>query len=91
MLKKMMLAGLVGLALTATYAEAGVRISFGINLPLFAPPPRPVYVVPAPIYVAPAPVYGPAPIYVRPAPAPVYVQPSPAPVYGQPAPIPIQR
>ena len=91
MFKKMMLAALVGLALTATYAEAGGRISFGIGIPLFAPPPRPVYVVPAPVYVAPAPMYAPAPIYVRPAPAPVYVQPSPAPVYGQPAPIPIQR
>jgi hypothetical protein len=90
MFKKMMLAALVGLALTATYAEAGVRISFGIGIPLFAPaPPRPVYVVPAPVYVAPAPMYAPAPIYVRPAPTPVYVQP--APVYAQPAPIPIPR
>jgi hypothetical protein len=79
-LKKLMLAALLGLTLSATYAQAGVRISFGIGIPLFvpfAPPPRPVYVAPAPVYVVP----GPAPVYVRPAPAPVYVQPSPAPVY----------
>jgi hypothetical protein len=89
MFKKMMSAALVVLALTATYAEAGVRISFGIGIPIFAPPPRPIYVVPAPVYVAPAPMYAPAPIYVRPAPTPVYLQP--APVYDQPAPIPIPR
>ncbi len=78
MFKKLILAALVGLTLSATYAQAGVRISFGIGIPLFvpiAPPPRPVYVMPAPVYVVPAP----APVYVRP--APVYVQPSPAPVY----------
>jgi hypothetical protein len=78
MFKKMMLAALLGLTLSATHAQAGVRISFGIGIPLFvpiAPPPRPVYVAPAPVYVVPAPVY------VRPAPAPVYIQPSPAPVY----------
>ena len=92
MFKKMMLAALIGLTLSATYVQAGVRISLGINLPIFAPfypPPRPVYVVPAPVYVAPAPMYAPAQIYVRPAPTPVYVQP--APVYAQPAPIPIPR
>jgi hypothetical protein len=89
MFKKMMLVALVGLVLTATYAEAGVRISFGINLPIFVPPPRPVYVAPAALYVAPAPVYAPEPIYVQPSPRPVYVQP--APVYGQPAAIPIAR
>ncbi len=87
MFKKMMLAALVGLALTATYAEAGVRLSIGIGIPLFAPPPRPVYVAPAPIYVVPAP----RPVYVQPAPRPVYVQPSPAPVYVQPSPVPIPR
>jgi hypothetical protein len=90
MFKKMMFVALVGLAMSATYAEAGVRISIGIGIPLFVPigpPPRPVYV--APVYVAPAPVYAPAPIYVQPAPRPVYVQP--APVYGQPAPVPIAR
>ena len=87
MFKKMMFAALIGLTLSATYAQAGVRISFGIGIPIFAPPPRPVYVAPAPVYVMPAP----APVYVRPAPAPVYVQPSPAPVYVQPAPVPVQR
>jgi hypothetical protein len=90
MFKKMMLVALVGLAMSATYAQAGVRISIGI--PLFvpiAPPPRPVYVAPAPVYVAPAPMYAPAPIYVQPTPRPVYVQP--AAVYGQPAPVPIAR
>jgi hypothetical protein len=88
MFKKMMLAALIGLTLSATYAQAGVRLSIGIGIPLFvpiAPPPRPVYV--APVYVVPAP----APVYVQPAPRPVYVQPSPAPVYVQPAPIPAQR
>jgi hypothetical protein len=88
--KKLMLAALLGLTLSATYAQAGVRISFRIGIPLFvpiAPPPRPVYVAPGPVYVVP----GPAPVYVRPAPAPVYVQPSPAPMYVQPAPIPITR
>lgn len=89
MFKKMVLAALVGLALTATYADAGVRISFGIGIPLFAPLPRPVYFVPAPVYVAPAPMYAPAPVYVQPAPRPVYVQPAPA--YVQPAPNPIPR
>ena len=88
MFKKMTLAALVGLAVSATYAQAGVRISIGIGIPIFAPPPRPVYVVPAPVYVAP-PVYALAPYYVQPAPRPVYVQP--APVYGQPAPVPIAR
>src|ERR1019366_441763 len=44
MFKKMMLTALIGLALTATYAEAGVRISFGIGLAIFVPPPRPGYV-----------------------------------------------
>jgi hypothetical protein len=96
MVKKLMLAALVALTLSAAHAEAGVRISFGIGLPIFAPPPRPVYVLSAPVYVAPAPVpvysrYAPAPIYVRPAPAPVYVQPSPAPVYVQPSSIPVPR
>ena len=92
MLKKLMLAALVGVTLSATYAQAGVRISFGIGLPIFAPPPRPVYVAPAPVYFVPPPVYYPstrAAIYVPP--APVYVQPSPAPVYVQPAPVPVQR
>jgi hypothetical protein len=83
MFKKVLCAALVGLAFTAQ-AHAGVRISLGINLPIFAPPPRPVVVVPAPVYVAPPPVYQ------RPAPAvivrPAYVQP--APVYVQPVPIP---
>ena len=90
MFKKMMLAALIGLTLSATHAQAGVRISFGIGLPIFVPfypPPRPVYVVPAPVYVVPASV----PVYVQPAPRPVYVQPSPAPVYVQPTPIPVQR
>ena len=96
MFKKLMLATLLGLALTATYTEAGVRINFGISLPIFAPPPRPVYVTSAPIYVVPAPApvyarYAPAPIYVRPSPAPVYVQPSAAPVCVQPSPVPIAR
>ena len=89
MLKKLMLVTLVGLTLSTTYAQAGVRISFGFGFPLFAPPPpRIVYVAPAPVYVvpAPAPVYvRPAPVYVQPSPAAVYVQPSPAPVY---APVP---
>jgi PXPV repeat-containing protein len=80
MFKKMMLVALVGLAMSATYAQAGARISIGIGIPLFVPigpPPRPVYVAPAPVYVAPAPVYAPAPTYVQPTPRPVYVQPAP--------------
>ena len=90
MFKKMMLAALIGLTLSATYAQAGVRLSIGIGIPLFvpiAPAPRPVYVAPAPVYVVPAP----APVYVQPAPRPVYVQHSLAPVYVQPAPISVQR
>jgi hypothetical protein len=80
MFKKTILAALIGFTLSATYAQAGVRLSIGIGIPLFAPPPPPriVYVAPAPVYVVPAP-------------RPVYVQPSPAPVYVQPAPIPVQR
>jgi hypothetical protein len=88
MFKKLMLAALVGLVLSASYAQAGVRISVGIGLPIIGPfyPPRPVYVVPAPVYVVPGPApvysgYAPGAVYVRPAPAPVYLQPSPAPVY----------
>jgi hypothetical protein len=90
MFKKLMLAVLVVLTVSATCAQAGVRISFGIGLPIIAPIPlRPVYVAPAPVYVVPAPapvypVYAPPRIYVGPAPAPVYVQPSPAPVSVQP-------
>jgi hypothetical protein len=90
MFKKMIIAALIGITLPATYAQAGVRLSIGIGIPLFvpvAPPPRPVYVAPAPVYVVPAP----APVYVQPAPRPVYVQPSPAPVYVQPAPVPVPR
>jgi hypothetical protein len=87
MFKNLMLAALIGLTLSATYAQAGVRFSIGIGIPFFAPPPRPVYVAPAPIYVVPAP----RPVYVQPAPRPVYVQPSPAPVYVQPAPVPVPR
>jgi hypothetical protein len=84
MFKKLLLAALIGWTLSASYAQAGVRISFGIGLPIFVPPPpRPIYVAPAPVYVVPAS----APVYVRP--APVYVQPAPA--YVQPAPVPVQR
>jgi hypothetical protein len=83
MFKKLTLAAaLLGLTLSGSYAQAGLRISIGIGLPIFAPPPRPVYVAPAPVYVAPAPVY------VRPTPPPVYVRPS---VYVQPAPYPVPR
>ena len=88
MFKKLMLAALVGLALSATHAQAGVRISVGIGLPVFGPfypAPRPIYVAPPPVYVVPAP----APVYVRP--APVYVQPYAAPVYVQPSPSPVPR
>jgi hypothetical protein len=99
MFKKMMLALLVGLTLSPACAQAAVRISIGIGLPIFAPccpRPRPVYVAPAPVYVvpAPAPVYartGPAPIYLQPAPAPVYVQPSPPAGYVQPSAFPVPR
>jgi len=83
MFKKLTLAAaLLGLSLSATQAHAGFRLSIGIGLPIFAPPPRPVYVAPAPVYVTPAPVY------VRPAPTPVYVRPS---VYVQPAPYSVPR
>jgi hypothetical protein len=91
MFKKWMLAALAGVMLSAPCAHAGVRISLGIGIPIFAPfyppppPPRPVYVVPAPVYVVPAQ----APVYVRPAPAQVVVQP--APVYVPAAPVPAQR
>jgi hypothetical protein len=82
MFKKLMLTALIGLTLAATGAQAGVRLSIGIGIPLFVPPPpRPVYVASAPVYVVPAP----APVYVQPAPRPVYVQPGPAPAYVQPS------
>jgi hypothetical protein len=89
MFKKIVFTALIGLALSGAYAQAGVRLNIGINIPLFpvAPPPRPVYVAPAPVYVAPAPV----PVYVQPNPRPVYLQPSPAAVYAQPVPVPAPR
>jgi hypothetical protein len=81
MLKKLVLAALVGLSLSAAHVQAGVRLSIGFSLPIFAPPPppRPVYVVPPPVYVVPAP----APVYVQPAPRPVNAPPAPA--YVQPS------
>jgi hypothetical protein len=93
MFKKMLVAALVAITawtISAVPAQAGVRLCFGIGLPIFVapPPPRPIYVAPAPVYVQPAPIYvqRAAPVYVQPGPAPVYVQPAPAPVYVQPAP-----
>ena len=83
MYKKFLMAAVLALTLSATYAQAGVRFNIGISLPIFAPPPRPVYVVPRPVYVVPAP----APVYVQP--APVYVQP--APVYVPSAPVVVPR
>jgi hypothetical protein len=86
MFRKIAITALIGLTLSAAYAQAGVRISIGI--PLFipiGPPPRPVYVAPPPVYIAPAPVY------VQPSPRPVYIQPSPGAVYAQPAPAPAPR
>src|SRR5262245_9978212 len=73
MIRKLVLALLLGLITTAGHAEAGVRLNIGFNIPLFYPRPRPVYVAPPPppVYVVPA-----APVYVR-SPAPVYVQPAP--------------
>src|SRR5262249_2934051 len=69
------------LALTGG-AQAGVRLSFGIGVPIYRPYHR-VYVAPAPLYVRPAVV---VPVYV--APAPVYYQPvqMAQPVYVAPAP-----
>ena len=87
MFKKMMMATLIGLTLSATNAQDGVRISFGTSLPISAPPPIPIYVAPAPVYVVPAL----SPAYARYAPTLVYVQPSPAPVDVQPAPVPIGK
>jgi hypothetical protein len=91
MCKKLILAALIGVTLSATYAQAGVRISLGLSLPIFCPPPRPVYVAPAPVYVVPPPapvVYRSSPVYIPP--APVYVQQA-APAYVQPAPVPMPR
>lgn len=89
MVKKLILAVLVGLTLSAATAEAGIRFNIGIGLPIFAPCyPRPVYVAPAPVYVVPASVYvqpAPTPAYAQPAAAPIYAQPAATPAYGQPA------
>jgi hypothetical protein len=71
-----LLAALTALCVTSSFAQAGVRIGFGISLPLvFNPCPRPVYVAPAPVYVMPAP----APYVVQPAPVVYQVAPVPAP------------
>jgi hypothetical protein len=89
MFKKLMIAAAIGLTLSPNHAQAGVRFRFGIALPVFIPPPRPVYVAPPPVYMVPAPP--PAPIYLRPAPPPAYTQPSPASMYAQPTAIPASR
>jgi hypothetical protein len=96
MFKKMMMATLIGLTLSATNAQDGVRINFGTSLPISAPPPTPIYIAAGPVYVVPAPAtvfagYASAPIYIRPIPAPVCVHPSTAPAYVQPAAVPITR
>jgi hypothetical protein len=51
-------------------AQAGVRVSIGIGVPVYAAPvvvaPAPVVVYPAPVVVAPPPVvYGSPPVVVR--------------------------
>ena len=67
MFQKLILAMLVALTMSSAHAEAGIRLSIGIGLPIFAPlypPPRPIYVAPAPVYVVPAA----AAVYMRSAP-----------------------
>jgi hypothetical protein len=60
-------------------SQAGVRLGFGIGLPLVAPAPV-VYQAPAPVYVAPAPVYVAPPVAYY-APPVVYV-PAPSVYFG---------
>ena len=87
MFKKILVAASIAMMLPAAHAEAGIRLSIGIGIPLFAPPPRPVYVAPPPVYVVPAPA--PAAVVVQPAPRPVYYR-APAAVYVAPVPVPVR-
>ncbi len=98
MLRKLMVASTVALAITAlsTPAQAGVRVGIGIGIPVggwgyggygYGPyyRPYPYYYYPygpAPYYYPPA--YAPAPVYAPgyPAPAAAYA-PQPAPAYSQ--------
>jgi len=78
-MKKLFLLGVVMVG-AATVAQAGVRLNFGIGIPL----PGVVYSSPAPVYTPPPPVvYQSPPVVYR---APVYQSPPPA-VYQVPPPL----
>ena len=74
-MKKLLLLGVIVVG-AATVAQAGVRLNFGIGIPL----PGVTYSAPPPVYAAPPPAFYQAP------PAPVYQAPPPV-VYQAPPPV----
>jgi hypothetical protein len=86
MLKKLILAALVLVALPLASAQGGVRIGIGIGIPIYRPYYGPYYgPYYRPVVVAPAPVYVAQPVvtYVQPAQPVVVAQPQ---VVVQPTP-----